>query len=95
KAAKELEGYEKPRVLALMRLWFRDMMVYKSTKDVKRLYFPDDPALRQMAEEIPFEHLNEILIALDETTDRMNANVKAEAAYETLLLTIRRNSIRI
>ena len=95
KAAKELEGYEKSRVLALMRLWFRDMMVYKSTKDVKRLYFPDDPALRQMAEEISFEHLDRILAMLDETTDRMNANVKAEAAYETLLLTIRRNSIRI
>ena len=92
KAAKELEGYDRQQVLTLMRFWFRDMMVYKSTRDVQRLYFPDDPQLREMAEAASYEHLDRILGALEETQDRLNANVKAEAAYETLLLTIRRNS---
>ncbi|MBQ9030027.1 MAG: DNA polymerase III subunit [Parasporobacterium sp.] len=91
KASKELEGFRRDRILKLMRLWFRDLLVYKSIGTDGTLYFPDRSILRDTAARVSYECLNRILAGIDETEARLKASVKAEAAYETLLLTIRRN----
>ena len=91
KAAKELEDFEKNQILEIWKLWFRDVLVYKSTKEQERLYFKSQfPALKEMADKISFEAVNRMLLAADEAASRIKASVKAEAVYENFLLCIRR-----
>ena len=90
KAAKELESFDKYHVFRLLRLWARDLLIYKSSGDEKRLYFADRQVLKQQAEKASFESLNRIVLAAEQAAERIKMNVKAEAAYESMLLTIRR-----
>lgn len=93
KAAKELEGMDRTAVLQLMQCWLRDLLVFKSTKDAGRLYFQDRKEdVRRISGNIGYEALNRMLISWEELGGRLKANVKADAAYETFLLQVRRNS---
>ena len=89
KVSKEWEGMDQQQIMEILQLWFRDVLVYKSTKDRSRLFFIDQKAVPQMAERFSYEGLNQALAAVDAAQARLKASVKAEAVYETLLLTIR------
>ena len=90
KAAKELEAFDKNKILEISRLRFRDVMVYKSTADNNRLFFySDKDIIKQLAADITWEGLNRITKALENAADRLDASVKAEAVYESMLLDIR------
>ena len=93
KAAKELEAFDKNSVLKICRLWFRDVLVYKSTGQERRLFFyrrKED--IMKTAREISWEGANRAVEAVKEASDRLDANVKAEAVYESLLLAVRESS---
>lgn len=89
-AAKELESFDKARSLKIMQLWLRDQLVLKSTGDAGNLYFADRPALREQAAHASYEGLNRVRLAAETAGERIKMNVKAEAAYEAMLLTFRR-----
>ncbi|MCF0143255.1 MAG: hypothetical protein HUJ75_07750, partial [Parasporobacterium sp.] len=78
-------------LLQMMRMWFRDVLVYKSTGDDSRAFFYGCQAVRAMAEKISFEGLNSIIQDLADGEDRLRANVKAEAVFENILLRIRKH----
>lgn len=89
-AAKELDPIDSAKVLAIFQMWCRDLLVYKTTSDVQRLYFEDSgDDLQRAVGQAGLEQLQEILEALRELTSRIHVNVKAEAAYEAFLIKVR------
>ncbi len=76
----------------IIRMWYRDVLVIKACPGTEqRLYFPEEAgSLKKQAADISFEGLNNILTALDDTKERIDLSVKAEAALENLLLCARR-----
>ena len=91
KTAKAMEAMDRQNVIKIARLWLRDILVYKSTGDNGRLYFTAyAQAIKNIASRMTYESINECLEAVDEVQTRLSANVKAEAAFENMLLQIRR-----
>ena len=91
KTAKEMEDMDRQQVVRIAGLWVRDMLVYKSTGDRSRLYFAAyEQSIRSMSASMTYEDLNECLEVVDKVKARLSANVKAEAAFENMLLQIRR-----
>ena len=87
KAAKELEAVDKARVTDVVKLWVRDLLVWKSTEDAGRLYFYEQKDnIKAISESEDYEKLNEMVNCVIDAQDRLNASVKAEAVYESLLL---------
>mgnify|MGYP001056566049 CR=1 FL=1 len=75
--------------LDLMVLWFRDVLIFKATRDANRvLYKKELSEIRSQARVISFEGLNEILEAISKLRLRLKANVNFEVAAELMLLTI-------
>lgn len=91
KTAKEMENMDRQQVVRIAGLWVRDMLVYKSTGDRSRLYFAAyEQSIRSMSASMTYEDINECLEVVDKVKARLSANVKAEAAFENMLLQIRR-----
>ncbi len=93
KTAKEMEAMDRQNVIKIARLWLRDILVYKSTGDEGKLYFTAHAqTIRSLAAFMTYEGINECLEAVDEVQARLSANVKAEAAFENMMLQIRRRT---
>ncbi len=91
KTAKEMEAMDRQQVIRIARLWVRDMLVYKSTGDKGKLYFAShEQSIKNMSANMTYEDINECLEVVDDVQARLSANVKAEAAFENMLLQIRR-----
>lgn len=74
----------------LMRVWYRDMLVYKSCKDSDKLIFQDDYlAIVKQSEKLSFHDINIILKEIDNAENRIQSNVNFDAALEVLFLVIR------
>ena len=86
---KEL-NFEMGEVLDLMQLWYRDVLMYKVTKDMNLLIFKDEyKTINEMGQKIGYEGLENILSAIEICRTRLNANVNMELAVELLLLTMK------
>ncbi len=73
--------------LELILLWYRDVLLFKATKDVNSLLFKDEPeAVAAQAGKRSFENLQGIVEALEQLKQRLKANVNFENALELLLL---------
>ena len=87
----EVKG-EISEVLDTMRLWYRDVVVFKATQDSNLLIFKDEQqAIKYMADHSSFNGLNEIQNAIEKAEVRLKANVGYELTIELLLLTLREN----
>ncbi|MBO5197156.1 MAG: DNA polymerase III subunit delta' [Lachnospiraceae bacterium] len=76
--------------LDLMMLWYRDVLLFKATKDVNQVLFRDEvAAIRRQAGLYSFGHLEAIVEAIQKARVRLNANVNFEVAMELMLLTIK------
>ncbi len=74
-------------VLDMLQLWYRDVLMYKVTKDMNLLIFRDEYRLiNGMAETIDYAGLEKILSAIDSARARLAANVNMELVMELLLL---------
>ena len=74
----------------LMMMWYRDVLVYKSTNDVNLLIFKDDlQYIRNDAANRSYDGLNRILKAMDVAKIRLAANVNFDLTIELMLLTIK------
>ncbi|MGI6072565.1 MAG: ATP-binding protein [Lachnospiraceae bacterium] len=77
----------------IIRKWFRDVLLIKNAGEAESLFFPGHVAcLTRQAGAFDYEDINNIFLQIDISIERLNANVKAEAAFENLLLSIRRFS---
>lgn len=89
---KEAESFKKQmdEYFSLMRIWFRDVLVYKAAKDIDSLIFQDDYQLiQEMSDKISYVNLNNILNAIDDAESRIKSNVKFDVTMEVLLLAVK------
>ena len=87
------QNFDIYEVLDLMQLWYRDVLMYKVTKDMNLLIFKDEyRMINEMGQKIDYAGLEEILKAIDTARTRLDANVNMELAMELLLLTMKNPS---
>ena len=78
--------------LNFMQMWYRDILMYKTTKDLNLLIFKDEfSAVKKVASLSSYEGLERILEAIDKARVRLDANVNMELVMELLLLTMKEN----
>lgn len=76
----------------LMMIWYRDVLLFKATKDVNRLIFKDEVYdIKRQAERSSYSGIETILEALHKAQVRLNANVNFDLVIELLLMTIKEN----
>ena len=87
---KEL-NFEISEVLDMLQLWYRDVLMFKVTKDMNLLIFKDEyKTINGMGQNVGYDGLEKILEAIETCRTRLNANVNMELAMELLLLTMKR-----
>ena len=78
--------------LDFMQMWYRDILMYKTTKDINLLIFKEEfPAINTMSTLSGYEGIETILEAIDKARVRLDANVNMELVMELMLLTMREN----
>lgn len=78
--------------LDFMQMWYRDVLMYKTTKDINLLIFKDEfTTIKSMSTLSGYEGLEKILEAIDKARIRLDANVNMELAMELMLLTMKEN----
>ena len=78
--------------LDFMQMWYRDVLMYKTTKDINLLIFKDEfSTVNAMSTVSGYEGLERILTAIDKARIRLDANVNMELVMELLLLTVKEN----
>ena len=76
----------------LMAMWFRDVLVFKSTNDSNLLIFKDELTLiRKQAEKSSYEGLEDIIDSMDKAKLRLKANVNFDLTLELMFLTMKDN----
>lgn len=78
--------------LDFMQMWYRDVLMYKTTKDINLLIFKDEfSTIKSMGTLSGYDGLDTILKAIDKARIRLDANVNMELAMELMLLTMKEN----
>ena len=78
--------------LDLMTIWYRDVLLYKATKDVNGVVFSDEiKFIKEKATKSSYEGIEIILESIEKAKTRLKANVNFELVMELLLLTIKEN----
>lgn len=78
--------------LDILAIWYRDVLLFKATKDLNHLVFREESqALRRVAQRSSYEGIEKVLEALEKAKTRLNANVNFDLTMELLMLTIKEN----
>ncbi len=86
------EEYDIHECLDFMQMWYRDVLLYKVTKDINPLIFKDQyRAISRISEKSSYDGLEKILQSVDKARVRLNANVNMELAIELMLLVMKEN----
>lgn len=91
-AIKKINEYklEISDYLDIMAIWYRDVLLFKATKDVNHLIFREEiSAIRRVAGRTSYEGIEDVIEALDTAKKRLEANVNFDLTMELLLLTIK------
>lgn len=76
----------------LMVLWYRDVLLFKATKNMNQLVFQSEfRAISEEANQRDYEKIEEILKAFDKAKLRLKANVNFEVAMELMLCTLKQS----
>jgi len=76
----------------LMAMWFRDVLIFKSTNDANLLIFKDElTRIKKQAEKSSYEGLEDIVDAMDKAKLRLKANVNFDLTLELMFLTMKDN----
>lgn len=76
--------------LDLMLLWYRDVLMFKVTKDANLLLYQDEyNAISKQASVRTYEDIENILQSIDKTKIRLDANVNFDIAIELMILRIK------
>lgn len=79
--------------LDIIMVWFRDILLFKATKDPNALIFHEEIGpIKKIADRSSYEGIENILEALEKSQHRLNANVNFDLTMELLFLTIKENS---
>ena len=78
--------------LDIITIWYRDVLLYKATKDVGGLVFSDQlKFIKAKASKSSYEGIERILESIEKAKARLNANVNFDLLMELMLLTIKEN----
>lgn len=78
--------------LDLLMVWYRDVLMFKATRDADSLIFSHELiSIREKAQKSSYEGLECIIKSLEKAKIRLNANVNFDMALELLLLTMKEN----
>ena len=78
--------------LDIIMIWYRDVLLYKATKDMEKVVFKDQmPAIKEQAKNSSYEGIELILESIEKAKTRLNANVNFDLVMELLFLTIKEN----
>ena len=89
--AKE-ENLDIRECLDFMQMWYRDILMYKTTKDINLLIFKDEfSTVKSVSTTSGYDGLERILEAIDKARIRLDANVNTELVMELMLLTMKEN----
>ena len=78
--------------LDFVRLWYRDVLLFKVTNDINVLVFQESfRSIREVAQKSSFEGIEKIMQAIDTATRRLEANVNFELTMELLLMAMKDN----
>ena len=93
-AIKQINKYklEVTDYLDILTIWYRDILLYKATKDVAGLVFGDQiKFIKEKAAKSSYEGIETILSSIEMAKQRIKANVNFDLLMELLLLTIKEN----
>ena len=93
-AVKRVSAYkiEINDYLDVLMIWYRDVLIYKATKNIDRVIFGEQMEyIRERAKKSSYEGIERILKALEKAKTRLKANVNFDLVMELLLLTIKEN----
>lgn len=86
---EHLDIYE---CLDFMQMWYRDVLLYKVTKDINLLIFKDEyRTINEISKNSGYDGMERILESIDKTRIRLDANVNMELALELMLLVMKEN----
>ncbi|MCM1263430.1 MAG: DNA polymerase III subunit delta [Butyrivibrio sp.] len=94
KAIKKISEYkfEITDYLDILSVWYRDVLLFKATKDANSMIFKDEiQHIRKVADRSTYEGIETIVKALGQAKRRLEANVNFDLTMELLLLTIQEN----
>ena len=78
--------------LDIIMIWYRDVLLYKATKDVNGVVFSDQlKYIKERAQKSSYEGIEIILESLEKAKARLKANVNFDLVMELLFLTIKEN----
>lgn len=78
--------------LDIIMIWYRDVLLYKATKDLDKVVFRDQVKyIKEQAKTSSYEGIEIILKSLETAKARLKANVNFELTMELLFLTIKEN----
>lgn len=76
----------------IMTIWFRDVLLYKATKEIDALTFKDEILeIKKQADRHSYQGIETIIEAIGKAKTRLAANVNFDLTMEMLLLTIKEN----
>ena len=93
-AVKRITAYkiEINDYLDILMIWYRDVLIYKATKNIDRVIFSEQlDYIKERAKKSSYEGIETILNALEKAKTRLKANVNFDLVMELLLLTIKEN----
>lgn len=78
--------------LDILMIWYRDVLIYKATKNIDRVIFGEEMEyIKERARKSSYEGIEIILEAIEKAKARIKANVNFDLVMELLLLTIKEN----
>ena len=78
--------------LDILMIWYRDILLFKATKNVSEIVFQDEiNDIKKAASSSTYPGIETIIQALEKAKVRLKANVNFELTMELLLLTIKEN----
>ena len=78
--------------LDIFILWFRDVLLFKATKEVDGLVFKDQlNDIKERARKSSYEGIENMIDAVEKAKTRLHANVNFDLVMELLFMTIKEN----
>lgn len=76
--------------LDFMQMWYRDVLLYKVTKDMNLLIFKDQyRSINEISMSSSYEKLERVMEAIDKARVRLEANVNMELVIELMLIVMK------
>lgn len=74
-----------------LKLWFRDVLLYKSTEDDNNIVFSSEISKISSMSNISYEKLNSMINFIESARKRLLSNVDGNKVLEILLIELKEN----